>query len=38
MPLEAFTEKLKPKGSLIDVKSVLAPVKVGEWGGDFGRL
>lgn len=38
MPLEAFTEKLNPKGSLIDVKSVLDLVAVGEWGGDFWRL
>ncbi|BCS95586.1 UDP-N-acetyl-D-galactosamine dehydrogenase [Desulfoluna limicola] len=38
MPLAAFTKKLKPKGSLIDVKSVLDPVEVEEWGGDFWRL
>ena len=34
----AFTGKLKPKGSLIDVKSMLDLVKVREWGGDFWRL
>ena len=38
MPLESFTEKLNPKGSLIDVKSMLDLVAVGEWGGDFWRL
>ena len=38
MPLAVFTKKLKPKGSLIDVKSVLAPAEVAGWGGDFWRL
>jgi UDP-N-acetyl-D-mannosaminuronate dehydrogenase len=32
MPLEMFTDKWKPKGPLIDVKSVLVPVEVVGWG------
>ncbi|SCY10827.1 nucleotide sugar dehydrogenase [Desulfoluna spongiiphila] len=38
MPLDAFTEKIKANGSLIDVKSVLDPDEMKAWGGDFWRL
>lgn len=38
MPLEAFTDKIKTNGSLIDVKSVLDPDEMRDWGGDFWRL
>jgi UDP-N-acetyl-D-galactosamine dehydrogenase len=38
MPLEAFTQKLNPKGSLIDVKSILDPGEAERCGIDFWRL
>jgi len=38
MPLSAFTDKLKPKGSLIDVKSIMNPATVKASGFDFWRL